>query len=243
MYVSKLTSARFKELAGKIDTVIIPVGSLEAHGMHCPLGTDNIIPERLCSDLEAKIGADVLIAPALNYGYTPSLMKFPGTITIPAETILSMYTEIACGFVRWGAKYIVYMNGHGGNIATLTLASDRVAAAGGTALAISWWATYAADIVKICDAQGHAGEDETSAILAIDASLVDNSRRSIHMKKAFCMPLAGPDQIERRYPGAMSGDSTKATKEKGEAMYAMMLEKNLEYIRRLRTGDHTDLIV
>ena len=51
------------------------------------------------------------------------------------------------------------------------------------------------------------------------------------------------DQIEKRYPGAMSGDSTKATKEKGEAMYAMMLEKNLEYIRRLRTGDHTDPIV
>ena len=57
------------------------------------------------------------------------------------------------------------------------------------------------------------------------------------------MPLAGPDQIEKRYPGAMSGDSTKATKEKGEAMYAMMLKKNLEYIRRLRTGDHTDPIV
>jgi creatinine amidohydrolase/Fe(II)-dependent formamide hydrolase-like protein len=41
----------------------------------------------------------------------------------------------------------------------------------------------------------------------------------------------------------MSGDSTKATKEKGVAMYAMMLEKNLEYIRRLRAGEHTDPIV
>ena len=243
MYVSKLTSARFKELAGKIDTVIIPVGSLEAHGMHCPLGTDNIIPERLCSDLEAKIGGDVLIAPSLNYGYTPSLMKFPGTITIPAETILSMYTEIACGCVRWGAKYIVFMNGHGGNIPMLTIACDRVAKVGGYALAISWWTTFSADILKICNTQGHAGEDETSLILAVDASLVDDSKRSVHMQKSFCAPLSGPDMVDHRLPGAMNGDSKAATVKKGEDMFEMILTKNLEFIRRLREKDFTNPII
>ncbi|TXT49001.1 MAG: putative amidase [Spirochaetes bacterium] len=242
MYISNLTSARYAELSGKIDTVVIPVGSLEAHGMHCPLGTDNIIPERMCADLEAEIGDEILIAPILNYGYTPSLAKFPGTITLPAETLISLYSEIACGFVRWGAKYIVFMNGHGGNIASLTLASDMVAAQGGTVLTLSWWATFASDILKICSTQGHAGEDETSAVLAIDASLVDDSKRGVHMKKAFCLPLSGPGQVEQRYPDAMNGDSTKATKEKGEKLYAMLLEKNIQFIHRLRSGNHTDPI-
>jgi len=242
MYISKLTSKRFGAMAGKIDTVVVPVGSLEAHGMHCPLGTDNFIPDRMCADLEKAIGKDILIAPTLNYGYTPSLMAFPGTVSLPAEALLSVYSEIGIAFVRWGAKNIVFMNGHGGNIPMLTVACDRVSAAGGTALAISWWATYSADILGVCETQGHAGEDETSAILAIDASLVDDSARSIHMKKSFCIPLSGPGQIAARYPNAMSGDSTKATEAKGKALYELFLSKNLDYIGRLRGGRFTEPI-
>jgi creatinine amidohydrolase len=242
MYVSNLTSSRYAILSKSIDTVIIPVGSLEAHGMHCPLGTDNIIPERFCREIEAKLGDEVLIAPIVNYGYTPSLTVFSGTVSLPAETLISLYTEIGLSFVRWGAKNIVFMNGHGGNIALLTIAADRIAAAGGTCLTLSWWATFSADILKVCETQGHAGEDETSAVLAIDASLVDDSKRSIHMKKAFCLPLTGPTQISHRYPNGMSGDSTKASVEKGERLFALMLEKNLEYIGRLRKGEFTDSI-
>jgi len=242
MYILDYTSKRYPELVQKVDTVVIPVGSLEAHGQHCPLGTDILIPERMCEDLEEAAGEELLIAPAINYGYTPMLMSFPGTVTIPAETLISLYTEVGLGFVKWGAKNIVFMNGHGGNISLLNIACDRIAQAGGTAMVISWWATYSQDILKICDTQGHAGEDETAVILGIDATLVEDSARSVHMKKAFNLPLAGPGQTAARYPKAMSGDSTKATVEKGEKLLAMMLEKNLEYIDRMRKGEFTDPI-
>ena len=109
-------------------------------------------------------------------------------------------------------------------------------------MTISWWATYSAGILNICATQGHAGEDETSVVLAIDASLVDDSARSVHMEKAFCIPLSGPGQTNARYPEAMSGDSKAATVQKGEKLLALMLEKNLEYIGRLRRGDFTDPI-
>ncbi len=242
MYAQNLTSKRYATLAGKIDTVIVPVGSLEAHGMHCPLGTDNLIPDRMCADIEAAIGDSVLIAPIVNYGYTPSLMAFSGTVSLPAETLISIYEAVGLAFVKWGAKNIVFINGHGGNIPMLTVACDRISAAGGTAMAISWWATYAADILKICDQQGHAGEDETSVILSIDASLVDDSARDFHMQKAFVLPLSGPTQIAARYPNGTNGDSRKATKDKGDRLLAMMLKKNLTYIDRLRTGNFTDPI-
>lgn len=242
MYAQNLTTKRYAELAGRMDTVIVPVGSLEAHGQHCPLGTDIIIPERLCRDLESAAGGDFLIAPMVNYGYTPMLTGFHGTISVPAELLVSLYSEIGVQFVKWGARNIVYMNGHGGNIPSLTLACDRVAAAGGTAMAISWWATYSSEILGICDTQGHAGEDETSAVLAIDPGLVDDGARSVHMHKAFMSPLAGPGQTAARYPLGMSGDSTRATPEKGERLFAMMLRKNLEAIRRMRAGEFTDPI-
>lgn len=242
MFASDVTSRRYAKLSEKIDTVIIPAGSLEAHGMHCPLGTDIIIPERMCRDLEAASGGEFFIAPPIAYGYTPSLAGFPGTITLPAETLTSLYAEVGLGFVRWGAKNIVFMNGHGGNIPMLTIACNTIAKAGGTAMAISWWASYSAEILKICATQGHAGEDETSAVLAIDVALVDDSARSAHMKKTFCAPLAGPSLIQHSYPNAMNGDSFAATREKGEKIFAMALEKNLEYINRLRRGDFTNPI-
>lgn len=242
MFAADLTSKRYAELSGKMDTVIVPVGSLEAHGMHCPLGTDIFIPERMCRDIEKACGSEVLIAPAVNYGYTPSLERFPGTVSLAAETLIGLYTGIGAAFVRWGARNIVFMNGHGGNIPMLTIACDNIAKAGGTAMTISWWATYSSPILEICSSQGHAGEDETSVILAIDASLVDDPERSIHMEKAFCLPLAGPDQTDARYPGAMNGDSTLASGEKGEKLLAMMLGKNLEYIGRLKKRQYTDPI-
>jgi creatinine amidohydrolase len=237
MFAQRLTFPQFKKAVEIIDTVIIPVGSFEAHGKHCPLGTDIFIPERLCSDLESEIGSEILIAPTINYGYTPMLAAFDGTISITAEILISLYTEVGMSFLKWGMKNIVFMNGHGGNIPMLSVACDRIAQAGGRAMVISWWATYSQDILTICASQGHAGEDETSVIYAIDATLVDDASRSVHLKKAFSLPLATSDQVELRYPDAMNGNAFLATKEKGKQLLAMMLKKNIEYIRRLRTGD------
>ncbi|HOU60911.1 MAG TPA: creatininase family protein [Rectinema sp.] len=237
MFAQNLTFPHFEEQIKKIDTIVIPTGSLEAHGRHCPLGTDILIPERLCKDLELAMGDRILIAPSINYGYSPLLRAFPGTIHLSAELLISIYSEVAKGFIRWGAKNIVFMNGHGGNIPMLSVACDRIAEAGGSAMVISWWATFSQEILGICSSQGHAGEDETSVMMAIDATLVDQKSRSSHVKKAFSLPLATPDQVAERYPDAMNGNSLLATKEKGERLLAMMLEKNIEYIDRLRRKD------
>ena len=237
MFAQSLTFPYFEEQIKKIDTIVIPTGSLEAHGRHCPLGTDILIPERLCKDLELAMGDRILIAPSINYGYSPLLRAFPGTIHLSAELLISIYSEVAKGFIRWGAKNIVFMNGHGGNIPMLSVACDRIAEAGGSAMVISWWATFSQEILGICSSQGHAGEDETSVMMAIDATLVDQKSRGSHVKKAFSLPLATPDQVAERYPDAMNGNSLLATKEKGERLLAMMLEKNIEYIDRLRRKD------
>ena len=237
MFAQSLTFPYFEEQIKKIDTIVIPTGSLEAHGRHCPLGTDIFIPESLCKDLELAMGDRILIAPSINYGYSPLLNAFPGTIHLSAELLISIYSEVAKGFIRWGAKNIVFMNGHGGNIPMLSVACDRIAEAGGSAMVISWWATFSQEILGICSSQGHAGEDETSVMMAIDATLVDQKSRGSHVKKAFSLPLATPDQVAERYPDAMNGNSLLATKEKGERLLAMMLEKNIEYIDRLRRKD------
>ncbi len=102
MYTALMNTEEFKKAISKIDTIIIPVGSHEAHGMHCPLGTDNLIPERLCADLEGQMADEVLTMPPVNYGYSPLLAAFSGTVCLKAETLVSLYSEIGCSLAAWG---------------------------------------------------------------------------------------------------------------------------------------------
>jgi creatinine amidohydrolase len=237
MYAERFNTDRYEELMRRTSLVIVPVGSHEAHGRHCPLGTDNMIPARLCADIEARMGDRVMIAPLVPYGYTPLLEAFPGTVSIRAEALIDIYTDIGLGLAKWGAKTIVFMNGHGGNIPMLGIACDRISKAGVVAAAISYWATFSRDILTVCETQGHAGEDETSLVLAIDETLVERSKERRHMKVSAISPIAGPGVLEARFPGACNGDPTKASADKGERLYRLLLERNVETLDRLARGD------
>jgi creatinine amidohydrolase len=240
MYAEFLTTGRYAEAMSRTGLVVVPVGSHEAHGRHCPLGTDYLIPARLCADLDARMGDRVVIAPAVNYGYTPGLETFPGTVSVRAEALVDLYTDIGAGLAKWGARTIVFMNGHGGNIPMLTVACDRIAKAGAVAAAISYWATFSRDVLTICGTQGHAGEDETSLVLALDERLVDRGALRRHMRKSALLPLAGPGVLEARFPDAMNGDPAAASADKGRRLYALLLERNLETLERLARGEFAE---
>jgi len=238
MYAGKLNTDEYKKIAKKITTVVIPVGSTEAHGRHCPLETDNIIPARIMEDLERKMGNEILVAPAVNYGYTPNLAAFPGTVTLKLEPLVALYTEVAAGYVKWGARHIVFMNGHGGNVPVLSAACDNVAALGAYAMVISYWLNFSKDILTVCSGQGHAGEDETSLVLALDPSLVDMKKATVWEKKPLIAPMNGPDINSHRFPDAVTGDARKGTAEKGEAIFKLVLKRNVEMIRAFAAGEY-----
>jgi len=240
MYIASLTKETFLDASKKIDTVIIPIGSLEAHGSHCPLGTDIIVPERILSMVEKLFGQRIFIAPTVNYGYTPSLTHFPGTIHISGDTLFRYVSEIGEGWTKWGIKNIVLFNGHGGNIPSLSLAGNRIAVNGVKVMLINWWTTYAQEILTICDAQGHAGEDETSVVLAIDPNLVHMDKAGLHDRQPMTT-LFAEDMIQYSYPDALSGDATKATAEKGHAIYEKVVQSFCIMLERLWVNDLTDL--
>ena len=242
MYLSKIRSGDYETAMAGVEAIIVPIGSHEAHGPHCPLGTDAMIPERLCADIEARMGDRIAVAPGVNYGYTPYLAGFPGTVSIEAETLIALYTDIGTGLGAWGKKPIIFMNGHGGNIPMLTVACERIGRTGVVAAAISWWATFSSDVLSVCATQGHAGEDETSLVLALDEALVDRVVAGRHMRRSFIYPLAGPGTGEARFPEAMNGDASAASADKGQPLYAVLMERNLEAITRIVRGEYTDSI-
>lgn len=147
------------------DTVLIPVGTIEAHGC-IPLGTDNIIPETMAERIAPEL--KTLIAPTINYGITNSLIAYPGSLTVTSETFINYMVEIMLSFVKSGMKKLIVLNGHGGQTKELKDVAFKVHLETNTKVAVlQWWDMVAGLEVKhYGKTGGHAALDETAALQA-----------------------------------------------------------------------------
>ncbi|MFZ1946803.1 MAG: creatininase family protein [bacterium] len=156
---------------GKIETVILPVGTIEAHGI-TPLATDMLIPNALAERLAPEIGA--LIAPAVPYGITKGLYGHPGTVFITPQVFKAYVADVIASLAKTGFDKIVVLNGHGGQITELQDACFEASKTSSVkTLLINWWMGMEDICRKELEREGgHAGADETAAVMAIDPGLV-----------------------------------------------------------------------
>jgi creatinine amidohydrolase len=123
-YLPHMTWPEVKDLLTRTDMVLIPVPSLEQHGLHAPIGTD------FFSGVErAKLVAqrtDVLVAPILFVGQAPYHMELPGTIALSAETLQRVYVEAAQSLIRHGFRRFLFLNSHAGNQYMTRFVVDRI---------------------------------------------------------------------------------------------------------------------
>lgn len=154
------------------DTVIIGVGSIECHGRHNPLGTDTMAPDALV-DLIEQQDPGVLIAPTLPYGATDDLVGFPGTVSLGVQGLVDVMTHITDDLCGYGARRFVFLNGHGGNVKSLSMVAAALNRRGCLACVVNWWKM--APQIDPAWGGGHGGAMETSANMAIDPASVDMS--------------------------------------------------------------------
>ncbi|MFD3155444.1 creatininase family protein [Haloimpatiens sp. FM7330] len=237
MYLINYTSDEFKRNILNANIAIIPIGSVEAHGHHLPLGTDIFSPRLFCEKINDKLKEEVWILPEIPYGYCYDMSSYPGTITIPSEVLSDYIYHIGKSLVNNKIKKIIFMNGHGGNITAINLASQKLVQLGIDVMTINWWLDFSNDILSITEGQGHAGEDETSAILHYDENLVD-------MSKALKNPYKSTLRINFKnrgkiiYQDALSGDATLASKEKGEKIFNILTNKLIEIIHKVKNNEY-----
>ncbi len=151
------------------DTVMLPMGSIECHGRHLPLGTDFLIPQKLVTLIEQK--SDVLIAPALPYGCCDTLADFPGTVSLGHDVLFDVLMKITTGLASHGARRIVVLNGHGGNIPVIDRAALELSRRGMLLARLDWW-LMAGEMNPLWKG-GHGGAEETAGVIAVDPELVD----------------------------------------------------------------------
>ena len=163
-----LTWREIQELVpANIDTVILPVGTVEAHGASC-IGTDNYIPDSIAQVIAPELSA--LIAPIVNHGITRSLYGYPGSTTISPQVFIDYLLDILRSFARSKFKNVIILNGHGGNTASLkdvvTTGNHQI---GLNICCLDWW-EMCRELTKehFGESGGHAGLDENAMVMAIN---------------------------------------------------------------------------
>jgi creatinine amidohydrolase len=171
--MQRLSWLKIKELVpSQIDTIILPVGTVEAHGS-AAIGTDNFIPQRIAEGIAERTNA--LIAPIVNHGITKSLYRYAGSTTVSPEVFAAYIREIVDCFADDGFGNVIIMNGHGGNNSALKqVAYDFHRERRTNICVVHWWQLCADMTEKFFEhVGGHAGTDETAMVQAIDPDLVD----------------------------------------------------------------------
>jgi len=137
----------------QIETVLLPVGTLEPHGV-IPNGSDNLAPERMAKEFAEGINA--LIAPTLNYGVTGSLQAYPGAFTITKEAYTLFISDILKGLAGNKFKNIIILNGHGGPQTSIlqSVAEKLSPELKVRILVINWWSVVSEDTFAVFGENG-----------------------------------------------------------------------------------------
>ncbi len=172
----------------KIDTVLLPTGTLEPHGV-INNGADNTAPFEMSKTIARRTNA--MVAPTLPYGITGSMEAYPGAFQISEAAYRPFIKQVLEGLVKNGFRNIIIVNGHGGG---QTAVLQSVAAEVATekrvrTLVINWWSFASEETKEVFGEDGgHAGWNETAFIQAIDPTLVHPEK----YKPEMAMPYPAP---------------------------------------------------
>jgi creatinine amidohydrolase len=160
--------------------VIVPVGATEQHGPHSPFGTDSILATEVSVRLADRIGA--LVAPTLTYGLSGDHRGYAGVPFVSARTLTALVQDIVVSLAEGGFREIILVNGHYTNSVVLSAAIMEVGEqlpSGTIAFPFNYWDALPSDqLAEYLGAEVglHANIGETSAVLAVDESLVKLDR-------------------------------------------------------------------
>lgn len=244
MRLFELTSPAVDRLRHQRALALLPIGSVEQHSDHLPVGTDSLIVQAIASALERRRPETVLLLPLVWVGASSHHLAFPGTLSVATEALVRYLTGIIVSLHRSsGLERFFILNGHGGNEPAMRVVLEHVREVlpSVRAFAASYWyalfdAMSDAGVAR-GEAMGHACHVETSLMHAIhpelvDTTLVEPSWRVGHQEE-WLHESAGFDTITER--GGI-GDPTRADASQGQAMLDLATERLAELADRLIEG-------
>ena len=221
---------------------VLPVAATEQHGPHLPLSVDTVLVDGVVRAALPHLAPelDVLFLPTQAVGFSPEHARFPGTLTLRSDTLVRQWTEIGECVAAAGVKKLVLFNAHGGQVSVMEIvARDLRARLDMLVYSVSWFN------LPLVDAQGgnvnelfsaeehrfgiHAGDVETSMMLALDPAHVDMTKarhfHSTSQDRAAQFDILGNGksaklgwQTQDYNPAGAVGNAAAATLEKGQVL-------------------------
>ena len=228
-YFIELTQPEIKAQFERNPLVILPCGSVEQHSAHLPTGTDIFAANSVSHAVAERM--DGIVLPGGPLGVTPMHMPFEATISLSPETYQQVVIETCVSTAQHGAKRLLIVNWHEGNIASLQIAAEKLHRTHGLSVVIAQ-ACYVAEELwgPSCGGLTHGGEIEALAVLPDYGHLVhldrversSEKRQGEHMDKlrrtrAFVPILT---DIRSIAPTGWYGNPAPATAERGRTMIA-----------------------
>jgi creatinine amidohydrolase len=221
------------------ETAIVAVGSIEQHGPHLPLNMDTLDGDELSRRIAAEL-SDALAAPTIRPGCSGHHMDFPGTITVPPETLMDIIRSYCRSLDEHGFEYIVLVPTHGGNFGPVkTVAPDIAREIAATVIPLAdldehmqllneglaeAGIEYEQDVI-------HAGAAETAMILAIDDDLVRTDDIEHGPEGDISPARLLSEGFKSITENGVLGDPTEATAEAGEVIIQNVVETYVERIK------------
>ena len=234
VFLAENTNLEIEAFLKNHSTLYVPVGAMEQHGPHAPIGTDIFLPQEIARRVCVQRGG-ALVAPPLTYTLSYPHRGFTSEFSLSIETFMAVVRDLAQSFAKTGFKRIVFLNGHYDNTYALAYACAQVAEklpAGTRAFPFNYWDGLTPEQFGVMSEGGkgmHAGEAESSMLLAIDPTLVDMALANVEylnfpetITKSPALHTAfffsSPGSVWRATKSGTWGDARKATAAKGEQL-------------------------
>jgi creatinine amidohydrolase len=236
---SDLSSPDFARLAASPDidraVAVLPLAATEQHGPHLPTGVDATLADALVAASLPHIPGDlpVLFLPTQAIGKSDEHQRFPGTLTLSAETLIRAWTELGACVARSGLRKLVLFNSHGGNAGVMDIVAREIRSRHDIIVVHCSWFNLPlpAHVHDLFTADEHrfgihGGDIETSMMLALRPERVDMGQardfRSSSQDRAAMHPILGNGrsakfgwQMQDYHPMGAAGDASRATADKG----------------------------
>ncbi len=247
LLLSDLSWPEIRDIRDQVELVLLPVGSNEQHGPNLAVKMDIAASAEFCRRASARMYPKVAVAPAVPWGVSFHHMNFPGTITLTTETFIQVLVEIMASLQHHGFERFLIVNGHGGNIAAMNVASVRAAEElqvpfVGACSYFSFGDKSIADKFVTSPITGHACEVETSWAMELVPEIVKTDSLAAGEITDLQMEFG---QLARRYNvsipyrfdqltrnGAL-GDARKASPQFGHEMIESALANFSEFCDEL----------
>lgn len=237
--------ARLKDGGPLSRTVVVPIGSNEQHGPTGLLGTDWLCPEIIAHAAE-KGESDLIVAPTFNIGMAQHHLAFPGTISLRPSTFMAAIADWVASLSRHGFERIYFLNGHGGNVATIEAAISEIYAessfvpepwAERTPFMLklrNWWDLPG--VTRLCTdifPTGHGAHATPSEIAVTQAAYPARIKTADYSPKIAPMgPIRDALDYRARFPdGRIGSDPAQASPEKGQRIIDLSVTALLDDVR------------